>query len=155
MRTAIGLVFVFLCTCCIAQSARKAEVFSNAQLRDELAKSLAQAKASGSSGATMGDYGSHTIKLSERTVSGGAEIHAHFDDIMIVEMGEATLITGGEVTDAHTSAAGETTGSAIRGGTSQSIAAGDVVHIPAGIPHQLVISQGTLYQAIVIKVKEQ
>jgi len=45
-----------------------------------------------------------------RTTSGGAEIHAHYDDLMIVEQGNATLITGGTVIDAKTDSDGEDQG---------------------------------------------
>ena len=102
----------------------------------------------------MGEYGTHAIKLSSRTTDGGAEIHAHFDDVMLVTEGNATLITGGTVVDAHTGSDGETHGSGIRNGIVQTISAGDLVHIPAGTPHQLLIAPGTSYSALVIKVRE-
>ena len=45
-------------------------------------QTLAQtAKASASSGAIVGDYGSHAIKLSVQSASGGVEVHAHYDDV--------------------------------------------------------------------------
>jgi mannose-6-phosphate isomerase-like protein (cupin superfamily) len=137
-----------------AQTARGAEVFSSAQLQ-KLASGLAQqARANGGSGTTLGNYGSHTIMLSERTASGGAEIHTHFDDVMIVMEGNATLITGGELIDPHVGDNGEAKGSGIRNGAQQAIAVGDVVHVPAGTAHQLLIPAGTTYKALVIKVKE-
>jgi len=48
----------------------------------------------------------------------------------------------------------ETHGSGIRDGVTQVIAAGDVVTIPAGTPHQLMVAPGTTYSSIVVKVKE-
>jgi quercetin dioxygenase-like cupin family protein len=36
----------------------------------------------------------------------------------------------------------------------QTISVGDIVHIPAGIPHQLIIAPGTAYSSLVVKVKE-
>lgn len=138
----------------IAQSTKKPEVFSSAQIQAQLAHLAQQAKDKGSSGSTLGEYGSHTIMLSERTASGGAEIHAHFDDVMMVMEGKATLVTGGDVIDPNSRGNGETVGSGIRNGNSQNVAAGDVIHIPAGTPHQLIIAPGTQYSALVIKVKE-
>ncbi|HEY6490924.1 MAG: hypothetical protein WCC26_13855 [Terracidiphilus sp.] len=137
-----------------AQSAGKSEVFSSQQIRDHLSSLAAQAQAAGSSGLTLADYGSHKLQISVRTASGGAEIHAHFDDVMIVQQGTATLITGGSVIDPKASADGETKGTGIQGGTTRTIGPGDIVTVNAGIPHQLLIPQGTTYSALVIKVKE-
>jgi mannose-6-phosphate isomerase-like protein (cupin superfamily) len=138
----------------IAQSPAGAQVYSGSSISAQLDTLGQKAKASGSSGSTLGDFQSHAIKLSVRTSSGGAEVHAHWDDIFYVTGGSATLITGGQVLDAKTSADGETKGSGIEGGVHQTLHKGDVVHIPAGTPHQLLIPPGTTYSSIVIKVKE-
>ena len=154
MRVLIAIVLSVCCVPVVAQSSTNAEVFSSAQIKSQLMQLAEAAKSKGSSGAKLGDYGSHSIMLSERTVNGGAEVHAHFDDVMLVMEGKATLITGGELIDAHVGQNGESGGSGIRNGTTQSIAAGDLIHIPAGTPHQLLIPPGTQYSALVIKVKE-
>ena len=154
MNFAIAIALAIFAIPCNAQSPGKAEVFSAANVQGQLVQLAQQGKAKGSSGSTLGDYGTHAIKLSERTVSGGAEVHAHFDDVMIVMEGKATLITGGELIDSHLGSNGESTGSGIRNGIIQPIATGDIVHVPAGVPHQLLIAPGTTYSALVIKVKE-
>ncbi len=155
---AMKLVLVFvIATIAIptfAQTNSSAEVFSGGDVAAQLAKLAEASKTSGSSVATLGDYKSHAIKLSVRTASGGAEVHAHYDDIFFVTQGEATLITGGTVANAQTGSDGETKGNSIESGKSQTIAVNDVVHIPAGTPHQLIIAPGALFSAIVIKVKE-
>jgi mannose-6-phosphate isomerase-like protein (cupin superfamily) len=89
-----------------------------------------------------------------RTTSGGGEIHAHFDDLMIVQQGSATLITGGSLIDPKQGANGETKGTGIKDGVTQTIGVGDYVIVPAGVPHQLIIPPGTIYAALVAKVKE-
>jgi mannose-6-phosphate isomerase-like protein (cupin superfamily) len=132
----------------------KTDYFSAQDIQKQLSGLTAKAESAGSSGATLGDYGSHKIQLSLRTKSGGAEIHAHYDDIFIVKQGHATLTTGGTITDPKTSPDGETKGSGITGGQTQEISAGDVVNIPAGTPHQLKIPEGILFSSIVVKVKE-
>ena|SRR5580698_215318 len=134
--------------------AKKAEYFSAQDIQKQLADLAPQAKSSGSSGSTLGDYTSHQLKLSVRTSSGGAEVHAHYDDVFVVTQGQATLITGGTVVDPKTDADGETKGPSIHDGNTQVISVGDVVHIPAGTPHQLKIAPGTLFSTIVVKVKE-
>jgi mannose-6-phosphate isomerase-like protein (cupin superfamily) len=153
-RLAIGLALLASGVLVSAQGGGKAEVFSASQIRDQLAGMAAQAKATGSSGVTLADYGSHKVQISVRTASGGAEIHAHYDDIMIVQQGTATLVTGGSVIDPRTTGDGETKGTGIQGGTSRSISSGDVITVNAGVPHQLLVPQGTTYGALVIKVRE-
>jgi mannose-6-phosphate isomerase-like protein (cupin superfamily) len=151
------LIAIVLTTCSIpalGQSAGGAEVFTSAQLKSQLTQLSEQARIKGSSGAKLGDYGSHSLMLSERTANGGAEIHAHFDDVMLVMEGNATLITGGELIGAHEGPNGESGGSGIRNGSAQVVTAGDLIHIPAGTPHQLLIAPGNRYSALVIKVKE-
>lgn len=134
--------------------AKGADIWPAGSIASQFAGMQAGAKASGSGGATLGDYGSHAIKLSLRSKSGGAEVHAHFDDIFFVESGEATLVTGGTIENAKTKENGETQGTAITGGERRTIAKGDVVNIPAGTPHQLIITEGGEFSTVVVKVKE-
>src|ERR1700744_2580081 len=128
-----------------AQSASSAQVYSGKDVSAQLETLLVSAKTSGSGGATLGDFQSHAIKLSVRTGSGGAQIHVHFDDIFFVTDGSAALITGGQLQNAQTTPDGESKGSGIEGGTRQVIRKGDVVHIPAGPPHQLILAPGETY----------
>ena len=132
----------------------KAEVIPAHEVQAQLAQLAPQAKATGSSGSTLTSHGNLALKLSVRTTSGGAEIHARYDDLMIVQQGSATLITGGKVENAQTGRDGETKGSSVQGGKLQTIKVGDVVVVPAGVPHQLLIAPGTLYSALVAKIKE-
>lgn len=155
MRTAKLLFFLAAVAApALAQNSDKAQVFSSAALHQQFTQLEAQAKAQGSSGSTLGDYGTHTIKLSLRTASGGAEVHAHFDDVIFVTGGEADLVTGGTVIEPHTGADGETKGRAIKDGRDQTITAGAVIHIPAGTPHQMIIPKGSLFEALVVKIHE-
>lgn len=137
-----------------AQSGGKTDVFSAAQIQSQLTALAAQVAASGSAGTTLADYGSHKVQISVRATSGGAEVHAHFDDVMIVQQGTATLITGGSIPDAKSNPDGETRGTSIQGGQSRAISAGDIVTVNAGVPHQILVPAGTTYSAIVIKVRE-
>jgi mannose-6-phosphate isomerase-like protein (cupin superfamily) len=132
----------------------KTEVFPAKDVSSQLEVLVQKAKKSGSSGTILGDYQSHKIELSLRTENGSAEVHAHYDDIFIVSEGKATLLSGGTVINGKTDSDGETRGSGILNGKSQAIATGDIVHIPAGTPHQLTIANGDVYGAIVVKVRE-
>ncbi|MGA7930646.1 MAG: hypothetical protein WCA20_32195 [Candidatus Sulfotelmatobacter sp.] len=86
--------------CVIAQS--RTEVFPGKDINSQLEVLTQKAKSFGSSGAKLGDYQSHNIGLSLRSGSGGAEVHAHYDDIFVVTEGNATLISGGTVIDGKT-----------------------------------------------------
>jgi len=154
MKVVPVLAAILLAAPTFAQAPVHAEVFSGRDVTSQLATLLDAAKGHGSSGATLGDYKSHAIKLSVRTASGGAEVHGHFDDILFVTGGSAKLITGGTIVDSKTGADGEIKGSRIDDGAAQTIAKGDVVHIPAGTPHQLILAPEETFSAIVIKVRE-
>lgn len=129
-------------------------VFARPDLHQQIENLVPAAKDKGSSGSTIEDYGSYKIQLSVRTSSGGAEVHAHWDDVMMVEQGSATLITGGTVVDGKTDANGETHGSRIDNGQSRTIGPGDFLTVRAGTPHQLILSPGTIYGAVVVKIHE-
>jgi mannose-6-phosphate isomerase-like protein (cupin superfamily) len=148
----LAIAVLTISTAVRAQS--RAEVFSGKDVASQLETLMQSAKTSGSGGTTLGDYNSHAIKLSVRTASGGAEVHAYQDDIFVVVQGKATLITGGNLVNAKSRNDGETTGDSIQDGMSQTIIKGDIVHVPAGMPHQLIVAPTDGYSAIVIKVKE-
>ncbi|MGC2636883.1 MAG: hypothetical protein WA294_06870 [Acidobacteriaceae bacterium] len=127
-------------------------VHKSAGLQFRLQNLIPEAQSKGSAGTTLFNYGRYNMQLSVRTISGGAEVHAHWDDVMIVEQGAATLLTGGTVVGGQTDAAGETKGVKIEGGQSQTIAPGDIVTVPAGTPHQILLGPNVIYGAVVIKI---
>jgi mannose-6-phosphate isomerase-like protein (cupin superfamily) len=115
---------------------------------------IPEAKKRGSASVTLVDYGTYQIQLSVRAASGGAEVHAHWDDVMVVEEGNATLVTEGRVVDAKTDPSGETRGARIEGGKRHALAEGDMVTVRAGTPHQILLAPGTTYGAMVVKIHE-
>ncbi len=156
MKTIRCLAAVLVaCVGLAAASAQKpAEVFTHGDLQRQLTALVQASHENGSSGSTLGDYKSHALKLSVRTASGGAEVHAHFDDVMVVLDGSATLVTGGKVVDGKTAANGETKGKSIEGGEKHTVRKGDIIHVPAGTPHQLILPKGGEFSAFVVKVHE-
>ena len=138
----------------MTQQNKPAHVYSKTDIQYQLAQLAGQAKDKGGSGTTLGDFGSHAFKLSVRSSSGGAEIHAHFDDVLVVTEGGATLITGGALVDPHTESGGESKGTSILNGVTQTVSVGDIIHVPAGTPHQLLIAKGVLFSAFVVKIRE-
>ena len=138
----------------MAQAA-PADHYTVANLTREMVKLKAQAAATGSASEKLQQYPNHFTMLAFRTKDGGGEIHRQFADIFYVVRGKATLVTEGSLPDAKEESPGELRGAAVVGGNKTALATGDVVHIPAGTPHQLLISKGHEFLYFVIKVKEQ
>lgn len=137
-----------------AQSGGKSDVFTSRQIQAQLQSLASQAGDSGGSAVTLADYSSHKLMLSVRTKSGGGEIHAHFDDVIIVQQGVATIVTGGSLINPTSGPDGESKGSGVRGGKSRVVGPGDVITVNAGVPHQTLVPAGKTYSALVIKVRE-
>jgi mannose-6-phosphate isomerase-like protein (cupin superfamily) len=109
---------------------------------------------SGSAGVTLAKYPGHYTMISARSKSGGAEVHAHFSDFLIVVDGEGTELTGGTVVEPKEGPDGETRGLRLEGATSHTLHKGDVIHIPAGTPHQAIEAPGQTLILFVIKVEK-
>jgi mannose-6-phosphate isomerase-like protein (cupin superfamily) len=154
MKRTVSTLLALTAAAAIAQSPKSADIFTADQIKQQFAKAVQQSATKGSGGGVLADYGSHNLRISTRTSDGGAEIHAHFADVFYVTAGYATLVTGGTVVDAITKADGETIGKSVQNGASRKVGPGDLIHIPAGVPHQLLISKGTVFNYLVVKVRE-
>ena len=108
----------------------------------------------GSASETLKEYPQHYAMLSFRSRDGEAEVHERFADLFCVLAGTATLVTGGALIGARTVAPGETRGAAIEGGTRQKLRTGDLIHVPAGTPHQMLLAGDETFTSLVMKVKE-
>lgn len=100
----------------------------------------------------LGKFGNHSLMVAHREANGEAELHETQADVFIVQSGEGTLIVGGTVVDGKTTAAGEIRGPSIQGGEKKKLSAGDVVHIPAGTPHQTMVDKGKQITYAVVKI---
>ena len=108
----------------------------------------------GSASETLKEYPQHFTMLSFRSRSGEAEVHADHADLFYVLDGRATLVTGGTVTAARTIGPREIRGQSINGGTPQELRAGDLAHVPAGVPHQMLVPSDKTVTCFVMKVRE-
>lgn len=135
--------------------AMKSDHWSTAELL-ERAKQLETlaAKGDGSASETLERYSHHYTMLAFRRRSGGGELHQNFADIFYILDGHARVVTGGQLVDQKTTAPGEIRGKSVEGGTEQELRAGDVVHIPAGMPHQMLLKEGDSITYFVVKVEE-
>jgi mannose-6-phosphate isomerase-like protein (cupin superfamily) len=108
----------------------------------------------GSASETLKEYPGHATMLSVRGRAGIAEQHERFADLFIVLDGRATLITGGTVSGAHIIAPGEIRGTAVEGGKRIELHPGDLAHVPAGVPHQMLVPGENIFTAFVVKIEE-
>jgi mannose-6-phosphate isomerase-like protein (cupin superfamily) len=93
------------------------------------------------------------------TPPGVAAVHFKVTEIYHVTDGAATLVTGGTMVDAKTRPPDAisvkledgpgASGTAIQGGVSRRIKAGDVVVIPAGVPHWFSKIEGSITYVVV------
>ena len=98
--------------------------------------------------------GNRTFMVAHREGSGIAEWHEKQADIMVISVGEVTMIYGGTIVDGKTTAPGEIRGPSIKGGTEVKLGAGDVLHIPAKVAHQMILAPGAKLTYFVAKVVE-
>ena len=127
--------------------------WSGAELQSWNAKLASQMKGKTSQGTDLAKFGNHWSSITRRSADGEAEVHEKVTDVFIAEAGEATLITGGTVKSPRTESPGEIRGASIEGGQRVTLRPGDIVHIPANMPHQLLVKKEFLY--FVTKVQEQ
>jgi mannose-6-phosphate isomerase-like protein (cupin superfamily) len=99
--------------------------------------------------------GGFAMMISHRTASDQVEVHLTTADIMVVQSGTATLVTGGEVVDPVQKGPNELGGTAIKGGVSRVLQVGDVVEIPPGVPHQYFIEPGGQITYLLVKVTKK
>ena len=112
----------------------------------------AESSPSGLAAVTLKKYPGHLTMLTVRTRSGGAEMHAGFNDVFVVLDGEATEVTGGTIVNPSEISPGETRGDKLEGGVSTPMRKGDVIHIDPNIPHQTILPPGVTFTYYVIKI---
>lgn len=100
------------------------------------------------------EYPRHRAMLSFRSRNGEVEVHEKWADLFCVLSGAATLVTGGTVIGARQIAPGETRGDSIEAGTRRELRAGELVHVPAGTPHQFLVSAEKTITCFVLKIQE-
>jgi uncharacterized protein GlcG (DUF336 family)/mannose-6-phosphate isomerase-like protein (cupin superfamily) len=103
----------------------KVSYFDNAQVADSFAKG----------GVLFNGSDKYMVHTSRRDKAGVAEVHTKDADIIYVQDGSATFVTGGTVIDPQPTAPDEIRGKEITGGETRILSKGDVIIVPAGTPH--------------------
>lgn len=130
-----------------AIAAGPVEIWTSGSLKGASDQIAGESQAKGLAGKTLGG-----ASLWRRSKSGQAELHRLKTDLMVVEQGTATLVSGGTIPDAKVSAPNEVRGSSIRGGEAKKIGPGDIIRIPAGTPHQFVLEKGESISYFALKL---
>lgn len=108
----------------------------------------------GTASEVLNEYPRHNVQLLHRGRSGGAEIHEQWADIFLVLEGHGIMTTGGTVIGGKSVAPGEIRGERVEGGKLQELKRGELIHIPAGLPHQMLVKGEESISCLVLKVRE-
>jgi mannose-6-phosphate isomerase-like protein (cupin superfamily) len=105
-----------------------------------------------SSRETLADYTSHRFRMLYRDADGNPEQHDAIIDVVLVQSGEGTLVLGGTMSGRRSTGPGESVGTRLDGGERHALGAGDIVHIPAGIPHSFLVPGGQHLTYVLLKI---
>jgi mannose-6-phosphate isomerase-like protein (cupin superfamily) len=134
------LVPMFLVTM-LAADPQGVVVWKNGDLKNfdkTLAAKLDDGKAAVEEFRKAGDY---QVAILHREGDGGVEVETS-EVLLVIESGQATLATG-KIVDAN-----------VAGGESKAMAEGDVVLIPANLPHRVLVASGKRVTYLVIRPHE-
>jgi mannose-6-phosphate isomerase-like protein (cupin superfamily) len=84
----------------------------------------------------------YRAQLEYRPATAPAASHDKDAELFVVLQGTGSIVTGGKLVDEKRVNANNSSGSSIAGGTSQAVAAGDVLIVPATVPHQVIPGGG-------------
>ena len=92
-----------------------------------------------------------TVLVAHRDKTGDVEVHTRVNDELVVRAGRGSILIGPKVEGAKETAPNELRGGTIVGGQSYPLAPGDVIWIPAGLGHQIVVPPGGSFDYLAIK----
>lgn len=98
------------------------------------------------------DFGNHLLQVSHRESDGKVEVHQTKADVIVIQSGEADFVSGGEIQQPVVTLPNELQGTSIKGGVKIHVTAGDILHVPVGVPHQFFLVPGTQITYFVVKV---
>lgn len=86
--------------------------------------------------------GPYRAQLEYRPAVAPAASHDKDAELFVILQGTGTIVTGGKLVDEKRVNANNSSGSSITGGTSQAVAQGDTLIVPATVPHQVIPGGG-------------
>ena len=118
------MILAVLCTAATLMGADAATYIGHDKVADALGK-----------GGPLASTKAYTVSGAHRNAAGQVEMHETETDILYVTDGEATFVTGGTMVGGKKTGAGQWRGTDITGGQTHHLTKGDVITIPAGMPH--------------------
>src|SRR6266478_1985850 len=103
--------------------------------------------------ARVATWGNHGLLIVRREGDGAVETHETQVDVITVVSGDGTLVVGGTMVDGKTTAPNEVRWKSIDGGVRKPMAPGDVFHIPAKTPHQMLVPKSLVIQVVKVDTK--
>jgi mannose-6-phosphate isomerase-like protein (cupin superfamily) len=88
------------------------------------------------------DVAGRQVLMIRRVETGDAEVHTQMDDTIVIESGTGKFRVGGTITGNHQTAPTEWRGGTMTGAREYTVSVGDLLLIPAGVPHQAVVTAG-------------
>jgi mannose-6-phosphate isomerase-like protein (cupin superfamily) len=151
MRPAAHTAFLLAVVCAAAalaqQKAAPAPPANKAPTTEAMYLSAAQVKSTaeelaGTKQLTHQFFAEKTYNMEVRRLVGPQPIlvHSKKSDFMVIRDGEGTFMTGGELVNGKPGGGdpGDMRGESIRGGVTRVLKPGDVMFVPAGVPHGFV-----------------
>jgi len=106
----------------------------------DLAAKLVSAGSAGNYQIPSGE--GYKVLIVERQATGDAEVHTQMNDIIIIQHGHGEFLVGGSIKGNHEIAPTEWRGGDISGGRRYPVSVGDLLIIPAGLPHKAFVTDG-------------
>lgn len=151
----IQLLLVLFSASLLAQAPEGVRVWTNQDVNSTISAMTASKRNHGSVSKVIGSFGNYLVELVQRNSSGIVEEHLTKNDIFFIRDGSATLILGGTVINGKSSAPNEIRGDSVQNGTKYTVRAGDIIHIPAKVPHQMLLAPGETVAYTVVKTAAQ
>jgi len=137
-----------------AERRRRRADFIDGTVLSQKAAGLARLPVTGMTILTSSDEQT-TYLLVRRTTSSKPEVHARWDDLVIVRSGAGAIVMGDSLVGSSYRAGGERVGGRFTRSYEVVVRAGDIVRIPAAVPHAFVVSGTEPLEYLVIKQRRQ
>lgn len=135
----------------VAGAAPAAAAESVRLTKAEIAARLAQTTDGLATSTLPTGEGGPVVVMAKREKTGDAEVHEGMNDVFVVHSGRASVLVGGKIEGHKLTTPGEWRGGKITGAKSYDIGPGDVLFIPAGLPHHVIVPAGETFTYMAFK----